>query len=82
MAADMVESGLAKGGEDREIVYRSGDIVDVLRNTIEGAQVTADSKEISEMVHQLIRFQQAKMGSSNEMQVTAVLERVARMLNA
>jgi hypothetical protein len=79
-AVDMVESGLAEAEEGQETAYRSDDIgsatrlIDVLRNTIRGGQVTAGSKEISDMVQQLIRFQQATMGSANELRATTVLE--------
>jgi len=67
--ADSVEPGPAEGEEGREAVYRSDDIgsairlIDVLRNTIGGSQVTAGSKEISDMGRQLHQFQQARMGS-------------------
>ncbi|KAK3391314.1 hypothetical protein B0H63DRAFT_390978, partial [Podospora didyma] len=80
-APDMDESALAEGREGQETAYRSDDVgsatrlIDVLRNTIGGAQVTAGSKEISEMVRQLLRFQQATMDSSNELRAIVILER-------
>ncbi|KAL8326728.1 hypothetical protein RB597_003174 [Gaeumannomyces tritici] len=43
-----------------------------------GKQVTASSSEISEMVRQLYRFQQAALGSLDELRATAVVETAPR----
>jgi hypothetical protein len=55
-AADSVELGLIEGEENREAIYRFDNIgnaiylIDILQNTIGGTQVTAGSREISDIV--------------------------------
>ncbi|KAL8281709.1 hypothetical protein RB600_005247 [Gaeumannomyces tritici] len=83
-AVDTVEPGLGEEEDSGQAVYRSGDIgsatrlIDVLRKMLAGKQVTASSSEISEMVRQLYRFQQAALGSLDELRATAVVETAPR----
>lgn len=83
-AADTVESGLAEEEDGGEVAYRSGDIgnatrlIDVLRKMTAGERVTACSSEISEMVQKLCRFQQATLGSLDELRTTAVVDAAPR----
>ncbi|KAL2015872.1 hypothetical protein VTK56DRAFT_4669 [Thermocarpiscus australiensis] len=85
-AADTAESELAEEEVNGEATYPCEDtgsatrLIDVLRHTMAGQQVTADSKEISDMVQRLHGFQLAALGSPDELQATTVLERGPRTL--
>ena len=82
--ADTFDPGLGEEEDGGQMVYRSGDIgsatrlIDVLRKMMVGKQITACSSEISEMVRQLYRFQQAALGSLDELRATAVPETAPR----
>jgi hypothetical protein len=82
-----VEEGAEELEEGPGEMYRCDDVgnavrlIDVLRSTVGGNQITAGSRDVTMVVQQLCRFQQVALGSVDELRATILSEGVTRTMD-